>query len=58
MPTDVALSNYERRLARERELANLIAALLLIPLIACLGSILLSIESPQFADALVAMAAE
>ena len=58
MPTDVALSNDKRRLAGEREQANLMAALFLIPLIVCLGSILLSIESPQFADALVAMAAE
>ena len=58
MPTDIVLSNDKRRSVQERDVANLIAALLLVPLIACLGSILLSIESPQFSAAIVVMASE
>ena len=56
MPTDVALPNYKRRLAQDPEAANLLVALLLVPLIFCLGSILLSIESPEFAATIVVMA--
>ena len=58
MPTDLALSNDKRRAAQSREAANLIAAVLWIPLIFCLGSILLSAESLEFADTIVVMAAQ
>jgi hypothetical protein len=54
MPTDVTVSNDKQRSAMDREAANLVATLLLIPLIACLGSILLSIVSAEFADTMVA----
>jgi hypothetical protein len=56
MPTDVTVSNDKQRSAMDREAANLVATLLLIPLIACLGSILLSIVSAEFADTMVAAA--
>ncbi len=57
MPTDIFLSIEERRLAREKEAADLGAYLFLIPLIACLVSIALSVEFPAFANvfALTAM---
>lgn len=57
MPTDVVLSMAKRRQALDREGANLIAILLLIPMIACLCSILMSVVSPEF-SAVVTMAAE
>jgi hypothetical protein len=54
MPTDVLLSIAERRVARRKEVADLGAYLLLIPLIACLGSIILTLEYPAFATAVIA----
>ncbi len=55
MPTDISLSIEERRLARKKEAADLRAYLLLIPLIACLLSIALSMESRAFECAVVSM---
>jgi hypothetical protein len=48
MPTDVLVALEERRLAKKKEAADLRAFLLLIPMIACLLSIILSVESRAF----------
>lgn len=58
MPTDLLQASKTRRRAQERETANLVAVLLLLPLIACLVSILLSIESPGLVTPIVSVAAE
>jgi hypothetical protein len=56
MPTDILLSIEQRRLARKKEAADLTAYLLLIPLIVCLVSIALSVNSHAFACAIVHLA--
>jgi hypothetical protein len=58
VPTDVLLSIRERRAAERRTAANLRAILLLIPLIACLISITLSVESRAFEFAIIELGAE
>lgn len=58
MPTDLLQASKTRRRAQERETANLVAVLLLLPLIACLVSILLSIELPGLVTPIVSVAAE
>jgi hypothetical protein len=55
VPTDVLLSNEERRLARKREAADLRAYLCLIPMIACLACILLCVQSRAFEAEVVFM---
>jgi hypothetical protein len=53
MPTDIFVSLQRRRLARQKEAADLRAYLFLIPLIACLLSIVLCLESRAFEADLV-----
>lgn len=48
MPTEVLLAVEERRARDRKNAADLRACLLLIPLIACLLSIVLSFESRTF----------
>jgi hypothetical protein len=58
MPTDVLLSIEERRVAKKKEAADLRAYLFLIPVIACLFSILLCVESYAFQGALIMLGTE
>jgi hypothetical protein len=58
MPTNLALSNVGGPSPQAREMTNLIPVLFLIPLIACLGSVALSIESTEFAAAILFMATQ
>lgn len=58
MPTDVLVALRERRAVERRKAADLMAILLLIPLIACLISIALSVESRAFEFAIVELGAE
>ena len=55
MPTDILYSIEQRRLNRKKEAADLRTYLFLIPLIACLVSIFLCIESPAFESDVVFM---
>ncbi len=55
MPTDVLLPFQRRRAEKKREAADLQAILLLIPLIACLVSVLLSVQSLAFESAIVTL---
>ena len=55
MPTDILLSVEQRRIAERKNSADLRVILLLLPLIACLLSIILSVESAAFEGALVTM---
>ena len=54
MPTDVLLAIEQRVAVEKREAADLLAILLLVPLVACLFSILLSVQSQAFESALFA----
>jgi hypothetical protein len=54
MPTEISLAIENRRLAKKKETADLRAYLLLVPIIACLISIILALESPAYASALTA----
>jgi hypothetical protein len=58
MPTDILLSIEQKRLARKKEAADLRAMLLLVPLIMCLFSIVLAVESHAFECTLVAFGLE
>ena len=58
MPTEVLLSVTERRDRDRKNAADLRAYLLLIPLIACLFSILLAFESRAFEAVFIELADE
>ena len=58
MPTDILLSISERRAAERKNAADLRAFLLLIPLIICLLSIALSVESHAVECAIVELGTE
>ena len=58
MPTDILFSVAERSAREKKDAADLRAALVLVPVIACLFSIALSIESRAFECALIESAAE
>jgi hypothetical protein len=58
VPTDVLLAFTRRRREKNREAADLQAILLLIPMVACLYSILLSVESLAFESAMVTLGLE
>jgi hypothetical protein len=53
MPMDLLLSIEQRRRRDKKEAADLRAYLVLVPLIACLFSVLLSMESHAFECAFV-----
>ena len=55
MPTDVLLSIEQKIAAEKKNAANLFAMLFLVPVIACLGSILLSLNSQAFAAVVLAL---
>ena len=58
MPTDVLLSVQERRARVRKSGSDLHAYLLLVPLIACLFSIILSFESRAFEAVFIELADE
>jgi len=58
MPTDILVSVAERRERQKRNAADLIAMLVVVPLIACLFSITLCFESRAFECVTVLMATE
>jgi hypothetical protein len=53
MPTDVWQSIERRRTAKKKAAADLLASLFLIPLVVCLLSILLCVESRAFENVLI-----
>lgn len=58
MPTDLLASVSDRRDRDRKNAADLLAILVLVPLIACLLSIALSYESVAFETAFIRMSAD
>ena len=58
MPTDLLLATHQARANRWKDAADLQAYLLLVPLIACICSIMLAVQYPVFACAIAILGAD